>query len=315
MRRGCWIRQSVSCRWSSIRCAPRISPSSSAAMTTRRPRGGRQDPLHHAASFQWGRGDATSPREDADPALIEKRRMQAHQAKELQTQMRQNQERRERERLLEERRREKEDADIAAYNPFGRGGGGAPLRNQEGDVVANLREATKDVLAERTQPGGAAGPGPTRHDLLERTQPGAGGPFMAPSYGQSHMTPRAVMEPPGVPSPTRRNGLGSMFGAGPEEAHERQARQRKYVSELEEQMRANQDRRRGPRPPPPCPRPLGPGHQGRSAQDLGAPTRHSTLPPPLLASCAQAAGGGGGGGHGGKAGGRLQRGGRGGPVL
>ena len=142
--------------------------------TLRRPHPGHSDPLHHVTSFQWGRADATSPQGADDPELVERRKKQLQNAKELQTQMRQNQDRRERERIIEERRRMKEEEELNNYNPFGRGGAGAPLRNSDGDVVAdqrvlsNLREATKDVLSERTTPGGP----PQVNDLLERTRPG-----------------------------------------------------------------------------------------------------------------------------------------------
>ena len=40
-------------------------------------------------------------------------------------------------RLAEERRRESE---IAAHNPWGKGGCGAPLRNTEGEVVTDLKQ-------------------------------------------------------------------------------------------------------------------------------------------------------------------------------
>ena len=72
----------------------------------RRPQAGHVDPQRHIVSSQiWGRGDATSPN-DIDPELVEKRRKQAQNARELQTQIQQNKERREREKQNEERRRE-----------------------------------------------------------------------------------------------------------------------------------------------------------------------------------------------------------------
>jgi len=105
-----------------------------------------------------------------DPELTEKRKKQAQNARELQTQMQQNKERREREKQNEERRREKEEADLNNYNPFGRGGAGAPLRNEYGDVQANLREVTREA----PNPNGTRydGPAPPVNDLLERPCPG-----------------------------------------------------------------------------------------------------------------------------------------------
>ena len=140
----------------------------------RKPLTDRRDPIHHQSTFNWGtRGDATGEAE-LDPYLVERRNKQMQTNRDLQAQMRQNQGRRERERIIEERRRMKEEEELNNYNPFGRGGAGAPLRNSDGDVVAdqrvlsNLREATKDVLSERTTPGGP----PQVNDLLERTRPG-----------------------------------------------------------------------------------------------------------------------------------------------
>ena len=196
-----------------------------------------------------------------DPELAEKRKKQAQNARELQTQIHQNKERREREKQNEERRREKEEADLNNYNPFGRGGAGAPLRNVYGDVQANLREVTREA----PNPNGTRydGPSPAINDLLERTRPGMGGPPPSyapmpgmgpppsgggppPSGGRRHMTPQNAYTgaPPPMPpphSPTRQ-GISSMFG-GDQHSYEKQQRQKKYVSELEEQMRENQNRR------------------------------------------------------------------------
>ena len=66
------------------------------------------------------------------------------------------------------------------------------------------------------------------------------------------MTPQSAYAgaPPPVPpphSPTRRQGIGSMFGGDPL-MYEKQQRQKKYVSELEEQMRENHDRRQRDQP-------------------------------------------------------------------
>ena len=153
----------------------------------RRPQAGHVDPQRHIVSSQiWGRGDATSPN-DIDPELVENRRKRAQNARELQTQIQQNKERREREKQNEERRREKEEADLINYQPFGRGGAGAPLRNEFGDIQANLREVTREA----PNPSGSKydGAAPAIHDLLERTRPGVGGP--PPSYAPPRRRPAA----------------------------------------------------------------------------------------------------------------------------
>ena len=256
----------------------------------RKPLSDRRDPIHHQSTFNWGRGDATSEAE-LDPELVERRKRQMQTNRDLQAQMRQNQERRERDRLIEQRRREKEEADLANYTPFGRGGAGAPLRNVDGDVMANLREVTRDTLGEKTRDSSQP---PAVHNLLERTRPGAepparpGAPFMAP-----HQTPRAAPPPAGPPPPGA--GLAAMYVGGPDDAYEKQMRQRKYVSELEQQMKSNQDRRQ---------------REAAQAAALDAKIEAMTgfndqwaAPNPITGGGAGGGGGGGGGGLTGVAGG------------
>ena len=41
------------------------------------------------------------------------------------------------------------------YNPYGRGGGGAPLKSDEGEVLADLRENTHNAIASHAVVAGA----------------------------------------------------------------------------------------------------------------------------------------------------------------
>ena len=92
-----------------------------------------------------------------------------------------NQERRERDRLIDAAR--EGGGRPRQLHPVGRGGAGAPLRNVDGGVIANLREVTRDTLGEKTRDSSQP---PAVHNLLERTRPGAepparpGAPFVAP---------------------------------------------------------------------------------------------------------------------------------------
>ncbi|KAM9279107.1 centrosome and spindle pole-associated protein 1 [Cariama cristata] len=57
---------------------------------------------------------------------------------ELQQQIRERAERRRQEREEEERYEAKLEAEMRSYNPWGKGGGGAPLRDAEGNLISNL---------------------------------------------------------------------------------------------------------------------------------------------------------------------------------
>jgi hypothetical protein len=63
---------------------------------------------------------------------------------ELQRQMREKQLAKQREKDEQERLEKKAQVEAAVYNPFGRAGGGAPLKDKEGNVVADLSQARAD---------------------------------------------------------------------------------------------------------------------------------------------------------------------------
>ena len=56
--------------------------------------------------------------------------------------------RKKREREISMRQQQKEAQEMATYNPWGRGGGGAPLRDAAGDVIASFRHVNEDGRVE-----------------------------------------------------------------------------------------------------------------------------------------------------------------------
>lgn len=95
------------------------------------PPGNRPDPRARAADgFQIGH------EVDKDSEQASKKRYQ----QELQAQMREAQMRKAQSKREKDEYDRKLDADIQRYNYFGRSGGGAPMRDRDGNVVANLSD-------------------------------------------------------------------------------------------------------------------------------------------------------------------------------
>lgn len=65
----------------------------------------------------------------------------------LERQMREKQAQKQREKEEQERLDRKMLVETEAYNPFGRGGGGAPLKDRDGNIIANLAQAKAVVNA------------------------------------------------------------------------------------------------------------------------------------------------------------------------
>ena len=65
----------------------------------------------------------------------------------LQQQMREKEERKVREKRETEERERREEEESRNYNPFGRGGGGAPMRDSNGHIVANRSQALAQSLS------------------------------------------------------------------------------------------------------------------------------------------------------------------------
>lgn len=85
---------------------------------------------------------------DKDSEKAAKKRYQ----QELQAQMREVQMRKAQEKTAKDEYEKKLDADIQRYNYFGRSGGGAPLRDKDGNVVANLADARNPQAPSQQQP-------------------------------------------------------------------------------------------------------------------------------------------------------------------
>ena len=62
----------------------------------------------------------------------------------LQQQIREKAERKEREKRETAQREAREEAEAASYNPWGRGGGGAPMRDDAGNLATDLRHMRQD---------------------------------------------------------------------------------------------------------------------------------------------------------------------------
>ncbi len=62
----------------------------------------------------------------------------------LQQQVRENQLKKQKEKENQRRQDEKISMENASYNPFGRGGAGAPIRDREGNIVADLKQVRAD---------------------------------------------------------------------------------------------------------------------------------------------------------------------------
>jgi hypothetical protein len=60
-------------------------------------------------------------------------------------QIREQRARKQQEKEARQRQELRDDERLAAYNPFGRGGGGAPLRNAHGQVITDLKANLRDI--------------------------------------------------------------------------------------------------------------------------------------------------------------------------
>ena len=82
----------------------------------------------------------------ADQQLAKREAQRSYQAT-LQQQMRDNEERKRREKREAEERDRREEEEARNYNPFGRGGGGAPMRDSNGHIMANRTQALAHALS------------------------------------------------------------------------------------------------------------------------------------------------------------------------
>ena len=142
------------------------------------------------------------------------RESQEKQAAELRVQIEEKRLRKEAEARALQLREAREDAEIAAYNPFGRGGAGAPLYGTDGQLHTDLRHK-REVAGGAAASTGNAHPAPALPPSLA-AQPNPamvyGGPLSAPPPGGDSL--RAPPEPAAEPaSPARPGGLHAHAGS------------------------------------------------------------------------------------------------------
>eukprot|EP00466_Bigelowiella_natans_P000577 jgi/Bigna1/66497/fgenesh1_pg.1_\ len=200
---------------------------------------------------------ASSP--TADAAKSAKMRRQEQYRRELEAQMKQKESKKRRE--LENRRREKMEEANMVYDPWGKGGGGAPHRDSSGAIVTNMRQAKRDRKIEIQR----------RSFELESNSPVRGGGqqnyFSQPRAHDSPVRPRAQDEGRfhdaggggdfgigaargglggddrgAVNNRRHGRGLADLGGGGRDSAA--LARRRKYCDELAQQIKEKEERKR-----------------------------------------------------------------------
>ena len=129
----------------------------------------------------------------------------------LQQQIREKAERKEREKREIAQREAREEAEAASYNPWGRGGGGAPMRDDAGNLATDLRHMRQDN-EER-----AMAPVPGAHALNQHGNNGRNGQMME----QGDYGPRGDYGHHGGGGPYDGAPPGDEYGAryGPAQAY------------------------------------------------------------------------------------------------
>mmetsp|Transcript_1087 Transcript_1087/g.2250 ORF Transcript_1087/g.2250 Transcript_1087/m.2250 type:complete len:763 (-) Transcript_1087:225-2513(-) len=175
---------------------------------------------------------------------LEKERQSAY-ARELDEQVRQKQERAQRIRVMEAEAEAKRDAELAGYDPWGKGGGGAPIRDRQGNIVTvlgrrnaelrddgNLDAPLPMVEEESYSPGGHV-----------RSFEGQGKP---PAYNGFPPSQFPIAKPPEKPFMSNMKQLRA--GLTDQQILQKNKLREELVSDLDEQVRAknpgNQQRSR-----------------------------------------------------------------------
>ncbi|XP_068748088.1 centrosome and spindle pole-associated protein 1-like isoform X1 [Montipora capricornis] len=110
--------------------------------------------LSRQSGFQPPGGYSSIGGADSDQASVDKKKAtQLAYQEELKKQMQERNERKQKEKEDKERYDRKIEQEAANFNPWGKGGGGAPLRDSAGHLVANLR-----TLKQLNDQGGNASP-------------------------------------------------------------------------------------------------------------------------------------------------------------
>ena len=140
---------------------------------------------------------------------------------------------------------EREEAAAAEYNPWGRGGGGAPLRDEHGEVVSDLRRAPD--MTPRGAKGHSQNPNADA-DRYYRDDERAGERHYRPPPPAEQFSPGGrpggVGPGEGPVSPGMfMNALSQLHGAPTQaELSEQERRRQEYVAHLDAQVREKKER-------------------------------------------------------------------------
>ena len=134
----------------------------------------------------------------------------------LQQQIREKAERKEREKREISQREMREEREAANYNPWGRGGGGAPMRDNMGNLATDLRHMRQDNEERAMMPNpGAHNLGPPSHQTQPQGDyPPQGYYDQGPPDPQGYPQHGGDMHPPYGGTPTHAPQRGQMGGGG-----------------------------------------------------------------------------------------------------
>ncbi|GFS05391.1 centrosome and spindle pole-associated protein 1-like [Elysia marginata] len=168
----------------------------------------------------------------------DQREQQSAYREELERQMVEKNFKKQREREEKERYERKIEEEARNYDPFGKGGGGAPMRDQHGNVISDLRQMRNDNINRGNDPYTprfAAPPASYSPELQLSARTGAGGNATraANSYRDDLIGPPPVQTTAEGETSHARGGHG-IFGMPKTEAEKTQAD--RYKSELKKQI-------------------------------------------------------------------------------
>ena len=112
-----------------------------------------QPPQPAANPYHWNHGLSNLQGREVNQEQYEamaKKKQEYQRA--LEDQIREKAERKAREKREKEERELKEEREAANYNPWGKGGGGAPVKDDRGNVVTNLKDMRHDANERRDNP-------------------------------------------------------------------------------------------------------------------------------------------------------------------
>ena len=141
---------------------------------------------------------------------------------ELQKQVREKQLQKQREKEESEKLDQKMFVESSSYNPYGRGGGGAPIKDRDGNVVANLAQIKADPnqFSPRDMPPATKSYSPPVYNKPPMQYPSSQNQFGNNNYGQSNSNDN-LMQQFGLNNNNNKNdeqgfarGGNGIFGEG-----------------------------------------------------------------------------------------------------